>query len=48
MDKVLLAHMNEISLFEIYCQLQQSPDLAGFLIAPEKVQIQPSFNIWDI
>lgn len=48
MDNILLVHIKEVSLFEIYCQLQHSPELAGVLITPEKVQIQLSFNIWDI
>ena len=48
MDNILLVHVKEVSLIEIHCQLQHIPELAGYLIAPEKVQIQLSFNIWDI
>lgn len=48
MDNVLFVHIDEVSLCEIYCQLKQSPYLAGLVIAPEIVQIQPSYNIWDI
>lgn len=40
----MLTNINEVSLFELYGQLQQSPVLAGFVTAPEKVQRQPPFK----
>lgn len=43
-DDDLLVHINEVSLFELYCQLQQNPVPAGLVIATVKIIRQTSFE----
>ena len=44
----MLVHINEVSLFVIYCQLEQNIVFLELVITPVKVQRQTSFEYFGL